>query len=386
VHTRTPLHAVTWLIWALAAAFTVQLAPSPVYVAIVIGVCALVVELHAPRTAFSRAFPVILGLAVAFGLFRVVLTALTSHGIGAVWFALPSFQLPTVLGGFTVGGSIEGPVVLQAAAEAFVIVGVIAAFGAFNACASHYELVQSAPRAFHELGLVVTVGIAFVPSTILSIQAAREADRARTGGRVVRRGRLLRLVIPVLESGLERAVALAESMDSRGFARSTAAREEQVSAWCGLGALVALGGAFIALVGRADAAALGLSIAGSTLLVLAVFLASRATERVRYRPRPLTGADWFVRGISLLAPIAVGIAALADDSSLTWVAQPLAWPSVSVLPLIGTLFLLAPMLVRPAPADAGSPGVGSVGDGAFATVAAAPASADARPLIGVKPE
>jgi len=48
----------------------------------------------------------------------------------------------------------------------------------------------------------------------------RDADRARTGGKVMRRGRLLRQVVPVLELGLERAVTLAESMDSRAFARA----------------------------------------------------------------------------------------------------------------------------------------------------------------------
>ena len=61
----------------------------------------------------------------------------------------------------------------------------MAVFGAFNAIVSHYELVQSSPRAFHELGVVTTVALAFVPSTIESVSAVREADRARTGGRSV---------------------------------------------------------------------------------------------------------------------------------------------------------------------------------------------------------
>ena len=76
------------------------------------------------------------------------------------------------------------------------------------------------PRAFFELGLVIVVALAFVPSTLAAIHDVRDADRARTGGKVVRRGRLLRQVVPVLELGLERAVTLAESMDSRGFARA----------------------------------------------------------------------------------------------------------------------------------------------------------------------
>ena len=49
-----------------------------------------------------------------------------------------------------------------------------------------------------------------------------QCGNGKAGGRVVRRGRLVRLTVPILESGLERAMALAESMDARGFARFAA--------------------------------------------------------------------------------------------------------------------------------------------------------------------
>ena len=112
---------------------------------------------------------------------RVALTAATTHtGTGTVLFTTPSFTLPQLLGGFTVGGPVEAEILLQAAAEGFVVVGVMAVFGAFNAVVSHYELVQSTPRAFYELGLVVTVVLVFVPSTIQAIGAVRVQ---RMGGR-----------------------------------------------------------------------------------------------------------------------------------------------------------------------------------------------------------
>ena len=83
-----------------------------------------------------------------FALLRVALTALTTHGGPDVLFTLPSVGMPDWLGGFTVGSTIEGPILAQAAYEGFVIVGVIAVFAAFNAVASHHELVQSLPRVF----------------------------------------------------------------------------------------------------------------------------------------------------------------------------------------------------------------------------------------------
>src|SRR5207245_403386 len=123
------------------------------------------------------------------------------------------------------------------------------------------------------------------PSTIASIQAVREADRARTGGRVVRRGRLVRLAVPILESGMEKAVALAESMESRGYARVGPTRGDVVSAWCSLVALLGLGGAFVALVGQARAVAVAAGGAGALALVAAVASASAGTDRPRHRPR-----------------------------------------------------------------------------------------------------
>jgi energy-coupling factor transport system permease protein len=342
--TVRPWHAVAWLLWAVAGACSVQLAPSPVYVALVVGIAWLVVEVHAPPGPYRRAFPILLMVGVVFSLIRVVIAALTAHNGIDVIMTLPEITVPRLLGGFTLGGTVETGVVLQALAQGFTIVGMMAMFGAFNAIASHYELVQSSPRAFHELGVVTTVALAFVPSTIESVFAVREADRARTGGQSIKRGRLLRSVVPVLERGLERAVALSESMDSRGFGYEGSTRSDLASGWCGLGALLALGGAFVALVGRARPAAIGLGIAGVVLLVVAIVLASRSTrDRRRYRRRRMTGAEWLMACVALTSPLLVGLFGLAGESSLTWHASPPAWPTFNPLVALALLPLLAPL-------------------------------------------
>jgi energy-coupling factor transport system permease protein len=207
--------------------------------------------------------------------------------------------------------------------------------------------VQSTPRAFYEVGLVVVVGLAFVPSTLSAIHDVREADRARTGGRVVRRGRLLRQIVPVLELGLERAVTLAESMDARGFARAGSSPRDRTAGWCGVLSLLALGGAFVALIGRADTVAAILGLVGAAGLVAAVLLASSGTQRVRYRPRRMGLADWLVAAATVLAPTAMAAVSLGGDSSLAWFASPLAWPALHLLPALALLPLLAPVALRP---------------------------------------
>ncbi len=338
-------HAGVWMVWALAAAACVELAPSPVYVALVIGIAGLAVAMHARPGPYARAFPVLVGVGVFFAVARMVLTALTSHGVGEVLFTTPDVTLPRLLGGFTVGGTIEVAVIVQSLAEGFAIVGVMAVFGAFNSVVSHSELVQSTPRAFYEVGLVVVVALAFVPSTLAAIADVRDADRARTGGRVVRRGRLLRQILPVLELGMERAVTLAESMDARGFARTGAGPRDRVAGWCGVASLLALAGAFVALVGDRRTIAAVVGGAGAVGLVVAVLLASAGTERMRYRPRRMAPADWLVATVVVLAPVALAVCSITGDGSLRWVgSEPLRWPPLHAAPALALLPLLVPVM------------------------------------------
>jgi len=270
--------------------------------------------------------------------------------VGTSWVTLPSATLPQLLGGFAVGGTVEAPVVLGAAAEGFAVVGIIAAFAAFNAVVSHAELVETAPRAFHEPGLVVTVALAFVSSTITAARSIREADRARTGGRPVRRGRVLRQLVPLLESGMEKAVSLSESMEARGFAHHGPGRGERVAGWAGLASLVALGASFVALVGGAEAVALALVATGVGALIIAVTVASSGSARARYRPRRLTKVDVAVVLGVVAAPVGVLLLGLAGETSLRWAVDPLRLPSVDVVSCVLVLLLLVPALIPP-PAD-----------------------------------
>jgi energy-coupling factor transporter transmembrane protein EcfT len=191
--------------------------------------------------------------------------------------------------------------------------------------------------------LVVVVALAFVPSTLGAIQDVREADRARTGGRVVRRGRLLHQLVPVLELGLERAVTLSESMDARGFARAGAGPRDHVAGWCGACSLLALGGAFVALVGNADTAATLLGVGGLVGLGIAVTLAASGTRRTRYRPRRMTAVDWGAAGAALLAPAALAVVSVVGDATLVWAPSPVAWPALHVAPVLALLPLLVPI-------------------------------------------
>ncbi|HEX9888706.1 MAG TPA: CbiQ family ECF transporter T component [Nitriliruptorales bacterium] len=340
------LHALTWAWWALCAVGVIQLAPNPTYVALVVVIAVLVVETQAEAGPFRRAFPILVAAATFFVLVRVLLTTLTTHtGVGAL-FTLPELTLPTILGGFTVGGSVELAVVLRSAAEGFAVVGIVAAFGGFNAVVSHHQLVRVAPRAFHELGLIVTVALAFVPSTMAAITAVRDADRARTGGRAVHRGRLLRLVVPVLESGMERAIHLAESMDARGFGHLSASRLERVAGWVAVGSLTALAGAFAALVARANVVAALLGGLGIGAMVGSIVVASRASRRPRYRTTRPTPTDAWLALVVTLAPVGVGVLVLGGEATRVWDVTSEPLPPFSLGVALPVLALAVPALHR----------------------------------------
>ena len=344
--TPRPWHSVAWLAWALAAASAVQLAPSPVYVALIIGIAWLMVEAHAPDGPYRNAFPILVALGCIFGVLRVFMAALTTHNGLNVLFTLPHATMPDALGGFTVGGTVESDIVLQAAAVAFTVIGVMAVFGAVNTIWSHYELVQSTPRSFYELGVVVTVALAYIPATIESMRAVREADRARTGGHIVRRGRIVRSILPVLERGMERAVSLAESMDSRGFGIRGPARADIEAGWCVLVALVALAVGFLALIGDGPTTALICGAVGVTALVAGVWRSSRGVQRRTYRRRSLQGADWWLILAVALSPLALSVISAEGNATLAWYASPVEWPRFDPIVAIALLPLLAPLARR----------------------------------------
>ena len=216
--TARPWHAVAWLLWAVAGACTVQLAPSPVYVALVIGIAWLVVEAARARRPVPARLP-----DPAHGRRRLRVDPRRdrrAHRARRHRRAHDAARghVPRLLGGFTRRrdrrGRRRAPGARRGLHDRRHDGGVRRVQRDRVALRAGAVVAARVPRA---RAWSTTVALAFVPSTIESVFAVREADRARTGGQSVKRGRLLRSVVPVLERGLERAVALSESMDARGF-------------------------------------------------------------------------------------------------------------------------------------------------------------------------
>ena len=57
-------------------------------------------------------------------------------------------------------------------------------------------------------------------------------------------------------------------------------------------------------------------------------------------------ADWLACVAVLAAPAALAVCSIADDSSLTWFADPLRWPQLHLAPALALLPLLVPVVLR----------------------------------------
>jgi energy-coupling factor transport system permease protein len=342
----TGLHAMAWCGWGLAAVVVAQVMANPLTSALLIALAVAVTVVH--HRGDTAMFRVVMAVGAVFVGVRVVIATMTTHGVGTTWFTLPSFTMPRWLGGYEVGGSVEQPVVLQALNEAMALLALFAVVGAFNACVSHHQLVRSLPRAFHEIGLVLTVALTFVPATVESVRRATEADIARTGGVRVRRRRWRRLVVPVVEDGLERAMNLAESLDARGFGAGTPSRQERRAGWCVLVGALTSGATLIALVAQQRLWAIAAGACAAGAIVAAIVLASRASGRPRHRPQPLAATDRRLLGASvgaMSAAIATSIGIIPGQDAMRWAANPLTMPQLPPSLVVAIALLAAPLVV-----------------------------------------
>ena len=77
----------------------------------------------------------------------------------------------------------------------------------------------SVPPALYEVGTALVVAVTVFPQLADSARRVRAAQALR-GGADGRVGRLRRFLVPVLEDALERSLALAAGMDTRGYGRA----------------------------------------------------------------------------------------------------------------------------------------------------------------------
>lgn len=334
------LHPLAWWAWAAGAIVAVTRSSNPVTIALLTGAVLLVVARRRSGSPWTRVFTLYLVIAGAVITLRLVFYVL--FGIrtgGAVLIPLPAIPLPEWAGGISLLGPIEASGLLHALYGALGLAAVIVCFGAANALANPKHVLRHLPGALHDLSTAVVIAVTVTPQLITSVRNVRRARRLRgmetTGVRAA-----LGYVRPVLHESMERAVALAASMDSRGYARTQRAASRGLNITL-LSAVLLAGLGTYGLLDGTTPPWLGLPVLALAVVIaaLAIAHASARVRRTRYWAAP-----WRARE-TLTALAGAAAAALILVGGDRAPADPVQWPGLAIPAIVAALVLLAPMVL-----------------------------------------
>lgn len=253
------MHPGAWLLWAMCASLIAISTTNPFYLLPLFAVCLLVYSARR-RAGHERAFRIF------------------------VLFGLVAMGTRTLL---VVFGDVSTETFAAAALEGLRLAVLLSVYGALNAVTDPYRFLRLAPRRFHEPALAAALALSIAPRTVEAVGRVREAQRLR-GMNIARWRTLPALAVPVLETGMEEAVTLAESMDARGHGRGS---------------------------------------------------------RSRYRPQRWGTAAWTTAVVAFAALALFVTNGFGDASALEISTYPLSWPSASPLLVVAVIVLATPAVI-----------------------------------------
>lgn len=212
-----PFHPLTFWSIFTALAVGVVISDSAIGAFIALGGAAFIVYRYRGDGPWRNSFK----WSIVAGLYLIAIRAIAGIVIGVprvgeTLFTLPRIYLPSWMPGIRIGGPVTWERLSFSLHEGLIIATVIALFGAANSVTSPHKLLRIMPSRVYQLAVTLTIATSVFPQLISSITRIRQAQYLRSG----KKPRISRVAIPLLEESLGRAVALAESMEARGFGQS----------------------------------------------------------------------------------------------------------------------------------------------------------------------
>lgn len=351
---RRSVHPGAWWVWALAMATAASRTTNPLLLGLVLAVVANVVVQRRTDAPWAHGFRSYLILAAVVIGVRVVFRALLGGGAGGttILFTLPEVPLPDAAAGIRLGGPVSLEGLIAAVYDGLRLGTLLVCVGAANVLASPRRLLKSLPGALYDVGTAVVVGLSVAPQLVESGQRVRRA-RALRGHRVRGPRDVIAVVVPVLEDAVERSMALAASMDSRGYGRVGDAdplrrRRSAVLVVGGL-ALVSMG-VYGVLDGTTPSwMGVPLLVAGSIGLAGGLALGGAVSTRTVHRGDPWAAAEWLAVFSGLAAAGVVIATSVGDGLVLNPSITRLGWPTLPPLAAVGVLIGVLPAVITPAP-------------------------------------
>lgn len=330
--------------WALGLAAAASATTNPLLLGLIVAVASLVVAArrsNAPWAVGFRWYLLVAGIVVAL---RVVFRALTAGGGPTVLLRLPSIDLPEAAG-VTLLGPVSAEALVAGFYDGLRLATIIVCVGAANALANSKRLLAAMPSALYEAGTVLVVAVSVFPQLVESVGRVHRARSVR-GGPAGRRQLLRAIVVPVLTDALDRSLQLAASMDSRGYGRAPGTARG-ATAWFLVTGLLGIAGGAYGLLDPTTPAYLGFPMVALGIVAATVGfrIAGRRVQRSRYRPERWGAPEVVVLGCGIAAVAAVFG---GDVAELHPAANPLGWPAVAVVPMLGILLAAVPAVAAPA--------------------------------------
>lgn len=346
------LHPAAWWGWALGLAAAASLTTNPLVLA-GLGVAAWVVVVsRRSARAWAGSFRLYAGLALMIVVVRVAFRVVFGVDTGHVLLDLPEIPLPDWVAGIRLLGPLTVESLLAGLYDGMRLGTIVLCVGAANSLANPKRLLASMPAALYEVGTALVVSVTIFPQLADSVRRVRAAQALR-GGPAGRVARTRRFLVPVLEDALERSLALAAGMDTRGYGRAgEAGRGERArSAALLLGALVGLGvGSYAVLDTTAPRVLAGpMLVLGTVLAVAGLRAAGRRVSRSRYRPERWRAAETATVACGVATAALVWGTARADLVAVHPGVQ--AWPTVTLPLLLAVVVAALPAWVTPPPVD-----------------------------------
>jgi len=311
--TASAASPMSWWLLAIAMAIVAgvsQNALTQVLISIFALITILLFREDAPWSRSVRFYLFLAGfVVVARVMFRIVFNIQDPEESTAL--DLPGFTINLGFGpAVELFGAVSHESVLGGATDGLRLAAIILSIGMASSLANPRTLLKSTPSALYEIASAISVAINLAPQMISSLQRVRKARSLR--GRSKGLGSMAGTVIPVLEDAIDSSLALAASMDSRGFGRrGNLSRSQVLSAR--LSSLVAVAllaiGSFTLLIGQTE-------LIGSMLIAIGL-LASFVTVRINSRSQIRTRFESATFGLFDVALVTMS-GALVISAVLGW--------------------------------------------------------------------
>jgi energy-coupling factor transport system permease protein len=335
--TDETFHPVAWTAWLAAAALPALSTRNPLYLSLILVAVGITYAALGKRNPVARSWSAFVRFGAYLWLLTIPFTMLTSHGGTIVLFRFPR-AWPII------GGPVTLEAFLYGLTGGLALIALLLIFATYNVAVDQARLLRMTPGFLYQAGVVAGIAIAFVPTMVATWQSIREAQQVR--GHKVRGIRdLLPLIMPLLVTGMERAMNLAGSMESRGFggqvlvASSRRRLVHQLALLAGLG-LVGLGLAINAFAPALLFVGYTQVAGGLALMAWSFWDVGRRSRRTRYRRWPWTRLDRLVLALGIVGTAAWLALMFARPDWLHYFpyAPYSPWPTFS--PVVGLVLLL----------------------------------------------